>query len=64
MCVCESGDKKEREKYRKYFLFRSYDKLYIYIHTLQHQCNLSLICNKKYKEGNGHDSIWDQITAN
>jgi len=57
MCVCESGDKKEREKYRKYFLFRSYDKLYIYIHTLQHQCNLSLICNKKYKEGNGHDSI-------
>jgi len=36
MCVYESGDKKEREKCRKYFPFRSpfsmIDFVFIYIH--------------------------------
>jgi len=53
--------KKESERCKKYFPFFlsdpfSYDKLRIYIHTLQYQCNLNLNCNEQYKEEIGHDS--------
>jgi len=54
-CVSGSGDGKELEKCREY-LFFGYDKVHIYTHTLQYQCNLSLNCNEKYKEGICHDS--------
>jgi len=52
--VCGSGDGKELEKCRE-FLFL-YDRVRIYTHTLQYQCNPSLNCNEQYKEGIGHDS--------
>jgi len=54
-CVCESGDEKELEKCREY-LFFGHDRVRIYTHTLQYQCNLSFNCNEQYKEGIGHDS--------
>jgi len=58
--MCESGDGKELEKCREFF-FGPYDRVRIYTHTLQYQCNLSLNCNEQYKEGVGHDSntLWE-----
>jgi len=58
-CVCGSGDGKELEKCRKYFFF-SHDRVCIYTHTLQYQCNLNLNCNEQYKKGNRHDNntLW------
>jgi len=51
-----SSDGKELEKCReKKFHPFSYDRLCIYIHTLQYQCNSSLNCNEWYKEGIGHN---------
>jgi len=44
----------ELEKCRESFF--SHDRVRIYIHNLQCQCNLSLNCNEQYKEGIGHDS--------
>jgi len=47
--VCGSGDGKKLEKCREYFFF-GHDKVHIYTHTLQYQCNLSLNCNNIRKE--------------
>jgi len=57
-CVCGSSDGKELEKCRE-SLFGP-DRVRIYTHTLQYQCNLSLNCNEQYKEGIGHDTskLW------
>ena len=55
-CVCGSGDGKELEKCRKSFSIFGHDRMRIYIHNLQCQCNISLNCNEQYKEGIGHDS--------
>jgi len=65
-CVCESGDGKELEKCRESFSVFDHDRVCIYIHNLQCQCNLSLNCNEQYKEGIGHDSAnyEYQIAAN
>ena len=61
--VCESGDEKELEKNREYFfsVLFSYDRLCIYTHALQYQCDLNLNCYKQYKEGISHDSntLWE-----
>jgi len=43
------------------FVSFSYDRVRIYIHILQSQCNLSLNCNEQYKEGIDYDSntLWE-----
>ena len=53
--MCRSGDRKELEKCRESFFF-GHDRVRIYTHTLQYQCNIGLNCNEQYKEGIGHDS--------
>ena len=53
--MCRSGDEKELEKYRDFFFSVSYDRLRIYIHILQSQCNPNLNRNEKYKEKIDHD---------
>jgi len=60
-CDCVSGNKKDRNVENIFFFFFlrspfSYEKLCIYIHILQYQCNPSLNCNEQYKEEIGHDS--------
>jgi len=47
---------KELEKCRESFFFSGHDRVRIYIHNLQCQCNLSLNCNEQYKEEIDHDS--------
>jgi len=47
------------KKCKEYFTFSisfSYDRLCIYIHTLQYQCNSILNCNEQNKERIGHDN--------
>jgi len=59
--VCGSGDGKELEKCREFFSGPfSYERLRIYIHILQSQCNHGLNRNEQYKERIGHDSstLW------
>ena len=53
-CVCRSGDGKELEQCLEFF--SGHDRVRIYIHNLQCQCNLSLNCNEQYKEEIDHDS--------
>jgi len=51
------GNEKEAQSVDNIFFHPfSYDRLHIYIHTLQYQCNLNLNCNKQNKEEIGHDS--------
>jgi len=53
------GNEKETESVDNVFFFFhpfSYERLRIYIHTLQYQCNLSLNCNEQYKGEIGRDS--------
>ena len=64
VCMWEWWWRRIREVYR--ISFFGHDKVRIYTHTLQYQCNFNLNCNEQYKEGIGHDSskLWDQIAAN
>jgi len=65
--VCGSGDGKELEKCREsffQFFFFSYDRVRIYTHTLQYQCNLSLNCNEQYKEKMIATHYGNQIIVN
>ena len=52
--MCGSDDGEELEKCGEFFF--GHDRVRIYTHTLQYQCNLDLNCNEQYKEGIGHDS--------
>jgi len=59
--VCGSDDGKELEKCRENLFFLvPYDRVHIYIHILQSQCNPSLNYNEQYKERIGHDNntLW------
>jgi len=53
-CVCVGGNEKVKGSVENIFFFVfnhfSYDRLCIYIHTLQYHCNSSLNCNEQYKE--------------
>jgi len=50
------GNEKERARVKNIFFPFFHDRLRIYIHTLQYQCNLTLNCNEQFKKEIGHDS--------
>ena len=58
VCVGVVMGKNQRNVENPFF---GHDRVRIYTHTLQYQCNLSLHCNGQYKEGISYDSskLWE-----